>query len=133
MLRAIDSGKSDGGSSGRHWVLDPIDGTKGYLSELGLVTQVVVLIMYLMLFFDVEALICLQEGSCYSHLVICLSRIIRGSFRNPWKLISQGHNLFESCIDWVGVWKDVGRGEQLMAHTHLHLGIFYFILFYKSN
>lgn len=29
VLRAIDSGKSEGGSSGRHWVLDPIDGTKG--------------------------------------------------------------------------------------------------------
>ncbi|KAF5480587.1 hypothetical protein F2P56_001323 [Juglans regia] len=31
MLRAIDSGKSDGGSHGRHWVLDPIDGTKGFV------------------------------------------------------------------------------------------------------
>ncbi|OAY36111.1 SAL1 phosphatase [Manihot esculenta] len=31
VLRAIDSGKSDGGSRGRHWVLDPIDGTKGFL------------------------------------------------------------------------------------------------------
>ncbi|EXB40957.1 SAL1 phosphatase [Morus notabilis] len=31
VLRAIDSGKSEGGSSGRHWVLDPIDGTKGFL------------------------------------------------------------------------------------------------------
>lgn len=29
LLRAIDSGKSEGGPSGRHWVLDPIDGTKG--------------------------------------------------------------------------------------------------------
>ncbi|KAH7520899.1 hypothetical protein FEM48_Zijuj08G0194700 [Ziziphus jujuba var. spinosa] len=43
VLRAIDSGKSEGGSSGRHWVLDPIDGTKGYTSELGLVTEIVVL------------------------------------------------------------------------------------------
>lgn len=32
MLKAIDSGKSEGGSVGRHWVLDPIDGTKGYVS-----------------------------------------------------------------------------------------------------
>ncbi|KAM0940583.1 putative 3'(2'),5'-bisphosphate nucleotidase [Dioscorea sansibarensis] len=31
VLSAIDSGKSEGGSSGRHWVLDPIDGTKGFL------------------------------------------------------------------------------------------------------
>ncbi|XP_015891156.2 SAL1 phosphatase [Ziziphus jujuba] len=31
VLRAIDSGKSEGGSSGRHWVLDPIDGTKGFI------------------------------------------------------------------------------------------------------
>ncbi|KAG6660665.1 hypothetical protein CIPAW_03G120600 [Carya illinoinensis] len=31
VLRAIDSGKSDGGSHGRHWVLDPIDGTKGFV------------------------------------------------------------------------------------------------------
>ncbi|XP_048335947.2 SAL1 phosphatase isoform X1 [Ziziphus jujuba] len=31
VLRAIDSGKSEGGSSGRHWVLDPIDGTKGFV------------------------------------------------------------------------------------------------------
>lgn len=31
VLRAIDSGKSEGGSFGRHWVLDPIDGTKGFL------------------------------------------------------------------------------------------------------
>jgi 3'(2'), 5'-bisphosphate nucleotidase/inositol polyphosphate 1-phosphatase len=29
VLRAIDCGKSEGGSHGRHWVLDPIDGTKG--------------------------------------------------------------------------------------------------------
>lgn len=29
ITRAIDNGKSEGGSSGRHWVLDPIDGTKG--------------------------------------------------------------------------------------------------------
>lgn len=32
VLKAIDSGKSEGGSVGRHWVLDPIDGTKGYVS-----------------------------------------------------------------------------------------------------
>ncbi|XP_041003203.1 SAL1 phosphatase-like isoform X2 [Juglans microcarpa x Juglans regia] len=31
VLMAIDSGKSDGGSHGRHWVLDPIDGTKGFV------------------------------------------------------------------------------------------------------
>ncbi|KAF3440605.1 hypothetical protein FNV43_RR18889 [Rhamnella rubrinervis] len=31
VLRAIDSGKSEDGSSGRHWVLDPIDGTKGFV------------------------------------------------------------------------------------------------------
>lgn len=29
ILSAIDDGKSEGGASGRHWVLDPIDGTKG--------------------------------------------------------------------------------------------------------
>jgi 3'(2'), 5'-bisphosphate nucleotidase/inositol polyphosphate 1-phosphatase len=29
VLTAIDRGASQGGSSGRHWVLDPIDGTKG--------------------------------------------------------------------------------------------------------
>ncbi|RVW14379.1 SAL1 phosphatase [Vitis vinifera] len=29
VLTAIDSGKSEGGSNGQHWVLDPIDGTKG--------------------------------------------------------------------------------------------------------
>ncbi|KAL4331447.1 3'(2'),5'-bisphosphate nucleotidase 1 [Arachis hypogaea] len=31
VLRAIDNGKSEGGSIGRHWVLDPIDGTKGFV------------------------------------------------------------------------------------------------------
>ncbi|KAH1250483.1 SAL1 phosphatase [Glycine max] len=31
VLVAIDSGKSEGGSVGRHWVLDPIDGTKGFV------------------------------------------------------------------------------------------------------
>ncbi|KAF7064413.1 hypothetical protein CFC21_070732 [Triticum aestivum] len=31
ILSAIDTGKSEGGPSGRHWVLDPIDGTKGFL------------------------------------------------------------------------------------------------------
>ncbi|XP_062096334.1 SAL1 phosphatase-like [Humulus lupulus] len=31
VLRAIDNGKSEGGSVGRHWVLDPIDGTKGFV------------------------------------------------------------------------------------------------------
>jgi 3'(2'), 5'-bisphosphate nucleotidase / inositol polyphosphate 1-phosphatase len=29
VLAAIDGGKSEGGPSGRHWILDPIDGTKG--------------------------------------------------------------------------------------------------------
>jgi 3'(2'), 5'-bisphosphate nucleotidase/inositol polyphosphate 1-phosphatase len=29
VVKAIDCGKSEGGSRGRHWVLDPIDGTKG--------------------------------------------------------------------------------------------------------
>jgi 3'(2'), 5'-bisphosphate nucleotidase/inositol polyphosphate 1-phosphatase len=29
VLKAIDKGKSEGGKSGRHWILDPIDGTKG--------------------------------------------------------------------------------------------------------
>lgn len=31
VVRAIDNGKSEGGSVGRHWVLDPIDGTKGFV------------------------------------------------------------------------------------------------------
>ncbi|CAN6567605.1 unnamed protein product [Malus baccata var. baccata] len=31
VLRAIDNGKSEGGSRGQHWVLDPIDGTKGFV------------------------------------------------------------------------------------------------------
>lgn len=31
VLAAIDSGRSEGGALGRHWVLDPIDGTKGYV------------------------------------------------------------------------------------------------------
>ncbi|KAH7566088.1 hypothetical protein JRO89_XS08G0082500 [Xanthoceras sorbifolium] len=31
VLKAIDSGKSEGGPHGRHWVLDPIDGTKGFV------------------------------------------------------------------------------------------------------
>ncbi|XP_073266416.1 3'(2'),5'-bisphosphate nucleotidase 1 isoform X2 [Populus alba] len=31
IVKAIDCGKSEGGSQGRHWVLDPIDGTKGFL------------------------------------------------------------------------------------------------------
>ncbi|GLJ55660.1 hypothetical protein SUGI_1195390 [Cryptomeria japonica] len=31
ILEAIDKGKSEGGPHGRHWVLDPIDGTKGFL------------------------------------------------------------------------------------------------------
>ncbi|CAN6339887.1 unnamed protein product [Urochloa humidicola] len=31
ILSAIDNGKSEGGPTGRHWVLDPIDGTKGFL------------------------------------------------------------------------------------------------------
>lgn len=29
VLRAVDRGRSEGGHIGRHWVLDPIDGTKG--------------------------------------------------------------------------------------------------------
>lgn len=29
LLRTIDCGSSEGGPNGRHWVLDPIDGTKG--------------------------------------------------------------------------------------------------------
>ncbi|KAK4416678.1 3'(2'),5'-bisphosphate nucleotidase [Sesamum alatum] len=31
VLKAIDNGKSEGGPHGQHWVLDPIDGTKGFL------------------------------------------------------------------------------------------------------
>ncbi|KAK9096249.1 hypothetical protein Sjap_021746 [Stephania japonica] len=31
VLIAIDRGDSEGGPSGRHWVLDPIDGTKGFV------------------------------------------------------------------------------------------------------
>ncbi|KAK6150755.1 hypothetical protein DH2020_015687 [Rehmannia glutinosa] len=31
VLIAIDKGKSEGGPHGLHWVLDPIDGTKGFL------------------------------------------------------------------------------------------------------
>ncbi|XP_019245664.1 PREDICTED: SAL1 phosphatase-like [Nicotiana attenuata] len=31
VLAAIDSGRSEGGPSGQHWVLDPIDGTKGFV------------------------------------------------------------------------------------------------------
>lgn len=31
VLAAIDCGKSEGGPQGRHWVLDPIDGTKGFV------------------------------------------------------------------------------------------------------
>lgn len=29
VVRIIDKGASPGGASGRHWVLDPIDGTRG--------------------------------------------------------------------------------------------------------
>jgi 3'(2'), 5'-bisphosphate nucleotidase/inositol polyphosphate 1-phosphatase len=29
VLNAIDCGKSEGGCKGSHWVLDPIDGTRG--------------------------------------------------------------------------------------------------------
>jgi 3'(2'), 5'-bisphosphate nucleotidase/inositol polyphosphate 1-phosphatase len=29
VLLAIDKGRSKGGATGRHWVLDPIDGTRG--------------------------------------------------------------------------------------------------------
>ncbi|CAF1921768.1 unnamed protein product [Brassica oleracea var. botrytis] len=31
VLNAIDCGKSQGGSTGCHWVLDPIDGTRGFV------------------------------------------------------------------------------------------------------
>ncbi|XP_042025399.1 SAL1 phosphatase-like [Salvia splendens] len=31
VLKAIDTGKSEGGPHGQHWVLDPIDGTKGFV------------------------------------------------------------------------------------------------------
>ncbi|KAJ1858812.1 3'(2'),5'-bisphosphate nucleotidase [Coemansia sp. RSA 2703] len=31
VLRAIDRGQYKGGATGRHWTLDPIDGTKGFL------------------------------------------------------------------------------------------------------
>ncbi|KAJ7529124.1 hypothetical protein O6H91_15G034800 [Diphasiastrum complanatum] len=45
VLLAIDRGRSEGGSVGRHWVLDPIDGTRGfvrgdqYAVALGLLDQ----------------------------------------------------------------------------------------------
>ena len=31
VLKAVDRGGSAGGASGEHWILDPIDGTKGFL------------------------------------------------------------------------------------------------------
>lgn len=31
VLKAVDRGRSEGGHIGRHWVLDPIDGTKGFV------------------------------------------------------------------------------------------------------
>lgn len=31
MLDAIDAGRSEGGSQGRFWTVDPVDGTKGFL------------------------------------------------------------------------------------------------------
>lgn len=31
MLDLIDQGASEGGAAGRHWVLDPIDGTRGFV------------------------------------------------------------------------------------------------------
>ncbi len=31
MLELIDTGGSEGGGAGRHWVLDPIDGTRGFV------------------------------------------------------------------------------------------------------
>ena len=31
VLALIDSGDSQGGSEGFHWVLDPIDGTRGFV------------------------------------------------------------------------------------------------------
>lgn len=33
VLKAIDHGTYTGGGSGRHWTLDPIDGTKGFLRK----------------------------------------------------------------------------------------------------
>eukprot|EP00850_Spirogloea_muscicola_P015970 SM000126S26346 [mRNA] locus=s126:346581:348321:+ [translate_table: standard] len=31
VVAAIDRGRSEGGAQGRHWVLDPIDGTRGFV------------------------------------------------------------------------------------------------------
>ncbi|AED91370.1 unnamed protein product [Arabidopsis thaliana] len=31
VRKAIDHGRSQGGSSGRHWILDPVDGTRGFV------------------------------------------------------------------------------------------------------
>lgn len=31
VLDLIDQGGSEGGAAGRHWVLDPIDGTRGFV------------------------------------------------------------------------------------------------------
>lgn len=31
VIEAIDRGQHNGGSSGRFWTVDPIDGTKGFL------------------------------------------------------------------------------------------------------
>mmetsp|Transcript_1635 Transcript_1635/g.2716 ORF Transcript_1635/g.2716 Transcript_1635/m.2716 type:complete len:358 (+) Transcript_1635:112-1185(+) len=33
ILDAIDVGRSKGGATGRHWVLDPIDGTRGFVAN----------------------------------------------------------------------------------------------------
>ena len=31
VLELIDTGGSEGGAAGQHWVLDPIDGTRGFV------------------------------------------------------------------------------------------------------
>ena len=31
VLELVDTGGSEGGPAGRHWVLDPIDGTRGFV------------------------------------------------------------------------------------------------------
>lgn len=94
VLVTIDKGKSEGGPCGQHWVLDPIDGTKGYLRRDG---------QYAI------ALALLDEGKVVLGVLACPNL--------PLASIACAYRETEACEDRVGFlfFAQVGSGTYMQC------------------
>lgn len=93
ILNAIDGGKSEGGSQGRHWVLDPIDGTKGFVRG----DQYAI------------ALALLDEGKVVLGVLACPNL--------PWASISDGKQRASDDDSGCLFFAEIGAGTYLQSLT----------------